>query len=605
MTMIGEALRLSRSSKNFNSYVFGSATAYFRRGIPVNVSESGRHYHAGHVKTVMRGNPWSERKDEVLACANRRDTSIKGILSAARREERSSSPIPAKSEGIRCGRRTKAVDLLSAPSISSCANTLVRMTGLHPYKRPAPNDAMTLRHAKNLATHAGGASEVECGPGINALCSKIEELLRVKSEQLLMLRKEFGNVSVGEVTVSQVLGGMRDIIGMNCETSLLDANKGITYRGLSIAEMLEKLPSAAPGNNCPYSEGVIWLLLTGQIPDASETKALSAELARRAYVPMHVYKVIDQLPTDVHPMTQYVVAIAALQSESKFRQVYKEKKYSKETAWRLVLDDSLDLIASNPLIVGYIYRRTFVDHTIKDGEGMTYDPELDYAANLAKLIGIDTPEFRDMMRLYIAVHADHEGGNVSAHSAHLIGSALADPYFCFAGALTGLSGPLHGLANQECLSWVKNMVDQMEGQEINVESVTKFAQETLAKGQVIPGYGHAVLRVEDPRHTAFVKFAHKNFPDDPLVKVLDICLEAIPPVLLATGKVKSPHPNVDCSTGIILSHFGIKEPDMYTVFFGISRAIGILAQLVWARALKMPIERPKSHTLDSLLEMCK
>ncbi|CDR94011.1 citrate synthase, putative [Babesia bigemina] len=603
--MIGEVLRLSISSKNFNSYVIGSARAHFRRGIPCNGSESGRHYHANRVSSVLRGSAFSECKDGTPAVVNLRSCTIKDMLLTTRREESSSSALTAGSEGTRCERVTKAVDALPAASISSCGYPLARMTGMHPSKRPALNDALRLRHAYSFATHAAAADNVECGPGITALCSKIEELLRVKSEQLVTLRKEFGKVTVGEITVSQVLGGMRDIIGMNCETSLLDANRGITYRGLTIAELLEKLPGATEGNNCPYSEGVMWLLLTGKIPAASETKTLSAELGRRAYVPMHVFKVIDQLPTDVHPMTQYVAAVAALQSESKFRKVYNEKKYCKETAWRLVLDDSLNLIAANPLIVGYIYRRTFVDHTIKDGKGMTYDPELDYAANLAKLIGIDTPEFRDMMRLYIAVHADHEGGNVSAHTAHLIGSALADPYFCFAGALTGLSGPLHGLANQECLSWVNNMVKEMRGQEINVETVTKFAKDTLAKGQVIPGYGHAVLRVEDPRHTAFVKFAHKHFPDDPLVKILDVCLEAIPPVLMATGKIKSPHPNVDCSTGIILSHFGIKEPDMYTVFFGISRAIGILAQLVWARALKMPIERPKSHTLDSLLEMCK
>eukprot|EP00371_Babesia_bovis_P001563 XP_001610210.1 citrate synthase [Babesia bovis T2Bo] len=436
------------------------------------------------------------------------------------------------------------------------------------------------------------------------LCSKIEDLLEVKLAQIAELRTKFGQTKIGEITISQVLGGMRDMVGMNCETSHLDANTGITYRGLTIPQILEHLPGLTPGNNCPYTESVLWLLLTGQVPTEEEALMLSKELARRARLPHYVYKVIDKLPIYSHPMTQYVAAITALQTESVFRKAYSEKTYRRDTAWKVVLEDALNLIAQNPLIVGYIYRRTFVDNMITDGQGMIYDPDMDYAANVAKLIGIDTPEFHDMMRLYIAVHADHEGGNVSAHSALLIGSALSDPYFCFAGALTGLSGPLHGLANQECLSWINKLVEELKGN-ITLETVTKFAQDTLKKGQVIPGYGHAVLRVEDPRHTAFVNFAHKHFPDDPLVKVLDICLKAIPPVLEATGKVKSPHPNVDCSTGILLSHFGISHPDMFTVFFGISRAIGIMSQLVWSRALRMPIERPKSHTVEKLLEMCK
>ncbi|ORM40925.1 putative 4-hydroxy-3-methylbut-2-en-1-yl diphosphate synthase [Babesia sp. Xinjiang] len=433
---------------------------------------------------------------------------------------------------------------------------------------------------------------------MNLLCSKVEELLASKLQQVAELRTTLGKVKIGEITVGQVLGGMRDMIGMNCETSQLDANTGITYRGLSIPQLLEKLPGATLDSKCPYTESVLWLLLTGEVPTAKEAELLSKELATRSSVPQYVYNVLDKLPTHTHPMTQYVVAIAALQTESIFRKAYNEKKYKRDTAWKLVLEDALNLIAKNPLIVGYIYRRTFVDKMITDGKGMVYDPQQDYAANVARMVGIDTPEFHDMMRLYIAVHADHEGGNVSAHSAQLIGSALSDPYFCFAGALAGLSGPLHGLANQECLSWLKKLVAELDGQEINVGTVTKFAQDTLKKGYVIPGYGHAVLRVEDPRHTAFVEFAHKKFPDDPLVKVLDVCLQAIPSVLAATGKVKNPHPNVDCSTGVLLSHFGLTQPDMYTVFFGISRAVGIMAQLVLFHADK---EEQKDGRLRKVL----
>ncbi|KAK1939776.1 citrate synthase [Babesia divergens] len=465
--------------------------------------------------------------------------------------------------------------------------------------------AATTKHDGKLTIHVNVAHVIADSKGMELLCKRIEERISHKLTQVAKLRATYGNVKLGDITVSQVLGGMRDMIAINCETSQLDPNCGITYRGLTMQEVLERLPAHTQGSKCPNAESVLWLLLTGQIPSEKEMEMLSKDIGRRAKVQEHVYKVIDQLPNETHPMTQYIVAVTAMQTESVFSKAYKNKSYNKETSWKLILEDALNLIAKNALIVGYIYRRSFVDKTIKDGKGMIYNPNEDYAANVARLVGIDTPEFKDLMRLYITAHADHEGGNVSAHSALLIGSALSDPYLSFAGALAGLSGPLHGLANQECLSWVENMTRELRGQDINVETVTKFAQETLKKGQVIPGYGHAVLRVVDPRHTAFLEFAHKRFPSDPLIKILDVCMEAIPPVLAATGKVKSPHPNVDCSTGIILAHFGIKTPEIYTVFFGMSRALGVLAQLVWARALRMPIERPKSHTLDHLEEKCK
>ncbi|KAK1443796.1 citrate synthase [Babesia gibsoni] len=470
-------------------------------------------------------------------------------------------------------------------------------------KLAAGYNPIRFAQCRTLSTKVPSKENMNDGCQLTVLCDQIEELIEKKLQQVKRLRTTYGNVKVAETTLSQVLGGMRDMIAMNCETSELDANTGITYRGMTIKEVLEKLPAFTKGSNCPYSEAILWLLLTGKIPNLDEVKMLSDYMAKRAKVPEYVFDVIDQLPTDCHPMTQFILASAAMQSGSVFSAAYREKSFTKGTAWRLVLEDAIRLIAQNSLILPYIYKRTFVDKTIKKGKGMVYDPNEDYASNVARLLGVNTTEFKDFMRLYIAVHADHEGGNVSAHSSLLIGSALSDPYLAFVGAMAGLAGPLHGLANQECLAWVKNMVKELDGQDITVEAVTKFAQESLQKGQVIPGYGHAVLRVTDPRHDAFVEFAHRMFPDDPLVKILDKCVAAIPPVLAATGKVKSPYPNVDCSTGILLSHFGVTEPNIFTLFFGVSRAFGIMSQLVWSRALGMPIERPKSHTLDTLEKM--
>jgi len=210
-----------------------------------------------------------------------------------------------------------------------------------------------------------------------------------------------------------------------------------------------------------------------------------------------------------------------------------------------------------------------------------------------------------MTRLYLMLHADHEGGNVSAHTTHLVGSALSDPYYSWAAGVCGLAGPLHGLANQECLRWLKNTHASLGGQEPTVEVLTQFAKDTLASGKVIPGFGHGVLRQSDPRYMIQRKYAMDNFPDDPLVKLANACFQAIPPVLQATGKVKNPWPNVDALSGTCMQYYGLDQEDYYTVVFAVSRSLGVTSNLVWSRIMGMPIERPKSVTLDWLSDHVK
>ena len=127
---------------------------------------------------------------------------------------------------------------------------------------------------------------------------------------------------------------------------------------------------------------------------------------------------------------------------------------------------------------------------------------------------------------------------------------------------------------------------------------------TLESGKVIPGYGHAVLRKTDPRYTAQREFALKNLPDDELFKIVGTIYEVVPDVLKEHGKAKTPWPNVDSHSGILLVHYGMTEYDYYTVLFGVSRALGVLSQLFWDRALGFPLERPKSVTPEWLADYC-
>merc|ERR1711933_491496 len=267
--------------------------------------------------------------------------------------------------------------------------------------------------------------------------------------------------------------------------------------------------------------------------------------------------------------------------------------------WTYVLDDSLSLAAKMPLLSARIFRNVFFD-----GKHIPSDPSLDWAGNYAHMLGVNnTEEFKEITRLYLMLHADHEGGNVSAHTAHLVGSALSDPYYSLGAALCGLAGPLHGLANQECLSWLLQVQKDLGNVEPTKESITDYAKKTLAEGKVIPGFGHAVLRKTDPRYMLEREFALKHMQGDPLFKLVDACYQALPPLLESMGKVKNPNPNVDAHSGQIMSFYGLTEQNYYTVVFAVSRSLGVLAQLVWARAIGLPIERPKSVPLDVLAKM--
>ena len=241
----------------------------------------------------------------------------------------------------------------------------------------------------------------------------------------------------------------------------------------------------------------------------------------------------------------------------------------------------------------------------KDDQQIDPDPSLDWAANFAHMLGYDQPEVYELMRLYLVLHSDHEGGNVSAHTGHLVGSALSSPYLAISSAMNGLAGPLHGLANQEVLRWILELKASFGDKMPTKEDLEKYAWDTLNAGKVIPGFGHAVLRKTDPRYTAFREFALKYLPDDEIFQIVSMLYEVIPPVLMKHGKAKNPWPNVDAHSGVLLYHYGIREFDYYTVFFGVSRSIGILSQLIWDRGLGLPIERPKSVTLEWLKENIK
>merc|ERR1712154_209086 len=258
------------------------------------------------------------------------------------------------------------------------------------------------------------------------LKSVLAEKIPVVQEEVKAFRKSHGDTKIGEITVDQIYGGMRGMKGLVTETSVLDADEGIRFRGYTIPECQELLPKASGGQE-PLPEGLFWLLVTGDIPTEAQVRALSKEWASRAALPGHVVTMLNNFPESVHPMSQFAAAVTALNSESKFAKAYADGIH-KSKYWEPAYEDSMDLIAKLPVVGATIYNNLF-------REGATpcpIDLEKDWSYNFTEMIDYKDPMFTELMRLYLTIHSDHEGGNVSAHATHLVGSALSDPYLSFA-----------------------------------------------------------------------------------------------------------------------------------------------------------------------------
>jgi citrate synthase len=422
----------------------------------------------------------------------------------------------------------------------------------------------------------------------DTLYEKIQEW-RPRIHRLL---EEYSDVVIDKVTIGKALGGMRGLKSLITDISYLDPEEGIRYRGHALPDLFKKLPRPK-GAEMPYVEGVLYLLLTGDIPTESEVGDVLDEFNKRRILPRYVYEVIDAFPCCSHPMAIFSTAILTLHRESFFTRKY-EAGMNKLDYWDPTYEDALNLLAKLPEIGTYIYSKLY-----RDSKRIQSDPDLDFGGNFARMMGIGKP-YDDVARMHFIIHADHESGNVSAHTGHLVASSLSDIYLSISAMINGLAGPLHGLANQEVLRWLQEFETRMDGQMPSEDEMRQFVWDTLNSGQVIPGYGHAVLRKTDPRYTIQREFSQKHLPDDKLFKYVDLLYKVVPDILKEQGKARNPWPNVDAQSGVIQWHYGVSQYEFYTVLFGIGRAIGICANIIWDRAMGYPLERPKSLTTEML-----
>lgn len=472
-----------------------------------------------------------------------------------------------------------------------------------------------------LITQRGFHSTRTIGSSAADLKTALTNIIPGKRQEMLEIKKNFSNIKVGEITVGSVIGGMRGNSSMFWQSTSLDPQEGIRFQGRTIEECQALLPSDSknpdPKNNF-LPESMLWLLMTGEVPTEEQTSNLSRELALRgSKLPDYTVRIMENLPHDMHPMTQLAIGLASMNKSSQFAKKYEQGAIGKNDYWEYTFDDALNLIAALPKLTGKIY-----SNLVNNGKPLgQFNEDRDWSYNISSLLGMTTndssniqhlseqqsKDFVNLMRLYTGIHVDHEGGNVSAHTTHLVGSALGDPFLSYSSGIMGLAGPLHGLAAQEVVRFLIEMNSQLAAGASETE-IENYLWKILNSKRVIPGYGHAVLRKPDPRFTAmldFVKARPEEFGNDRNVQLMQKLSEVAPKILTKHGKTKNPYPNVDSASGILFYHYGIKEMLFFTVIFGCSRSIGPLTQLVWDRIFGLPIERPKSLDLNALKSLCQ
>ena len=425
------------------------------------------------------------------------------------------------------------------------------------------------------------------------LHDRIEGKIQAKREQISQIVSAHTDKRVQDVYVGQFFGGLRGTDLLLSDVSFVDPSDGLHYRGYSVEEFLRLLPKA-DGSEMPLAGGVYYLLLVGEMPTRQDALDVEEEWRRRSDLPYHVADMLRAMPKDTHPMTMLSQAVLALQSRSEFTRRY-NNGIQKVEYWRPMLTDSLSLVAKTPSIAAAIYNIKYQNRDL-----IPPSQTLDWSSNFAYMINKDwDDQYKELSRLFFAIHADQGVGNVSGHTGLLVSSALSDVFFSCSAAMNGLAGPLHGRANQDCLEWLLDILHRF-GSCPTEEQLEGFIWDTLERGKVIPGYGHPVLRETDPRFTAQLEFGRKYAADDDLFKLVEMVYKTVPRILTEHGKAKNPWPNIDAISGALQYYCGMKEYDFYTVLFGVGRIMGITANLVWARAMLAPLERPQSITLDML-----
>ena len=372
------------------------------------------------------------------------------------------------------------------------------------------------------------------------------------------------------ITEADLDSGLRGVPVGTCRTSYVDPIEGVHYVGYPVGDLANL-----------EEEDVIYLLMHKHLPTPEESKAFHAELAQRAEeIPTGALRVLESLtPGSGHPMDWLAIGIMALGAADTHA-----RRPGNARA------DSMNLISRMPELMA----RIFLLRGGKPGELRPRKPELGLVENFVHMLGVEGAEaerMERMLRFFFILHMDHGGGNLSTFSGKAVASGRASIYVSIASAMNALSGPLHGRANQACLEFVQRIGTS------DPDEIEAFVRSELAARRPIYGFGHGVLRAEDPRARLLIELGEEICPDDENFRTVTALREVVPPILKEIPKISNPYPNVDLASGSLLHSVGFRKPDYYTTFFGWARVAGICAQILDERSARegrgTPIYRPK------------
>jgi citrate synthase len=371
-----------------------------------------------------------------------------------------------------------------------------------------------------------------------------------------------------EITEKQLDTGMRGYPVGYCITSSVDPHKGLHYCGIPLAEIVDSTPIE-----------VIYLLYHGKKGSELQISSFFEELKHRAILSAETKKAIESLPKAAHPMKLFSMALLILET-FEGTQDYQQ--------------DCLNVIAKLPHLVACV-----INQHAGWGNTSPPDPELGYMASFTEMVNVPKkdPHLKDAFKFFNVLHYDHGGGNLSAFVGKAVASGLETMMGALSASMCALAGPRHGSANQQTLEFVKSFHTELDGK-VSAESVELLIRSRLENNQLVFGFGHAVLRVEDPRASVMYDFIERHYGGHPLVQTALLLREVGPKVLSENPKIKNPYPNIDAASGVMLTASGFGYPEYYTVLFGLSRCVGIAIQILYERCLARggkgtPIIRPK------------
>jgi len=426
---------------------------------------------------------------------------------------------------------------------------------------------------------------------MSSLKSVFSKSLPSLRSRLQSFRQSHGSNTIAQVTFNHLFTGLNVPILFHA-TARLDPEKGLFLRSIPIREISTILPKTEPHSIQPTIESIFWLLLTGEVPTVAEVDGLKSDLSNRSFISEDLERFIKDLPNDLSPMAQYSMALLYMSRSSICRQ--KVANFQRDSKWELLLEDGLDLLAKSSGILLQIS---------KNRNNPTISPQKtqsnDWCGRLAESFGLSTSNSHDFLRLFAQLHVDHEGGNVSTHTTMAVSSTHADPFSAYSAGVNGLSGALHGYANRDVMLFLLSLMQEL-GSNVSKEAIEAYVLNWRKHKGNIPGFGHAILRTKDLRFCIFEEWGIKHCAEAQILQVNRFCAEIVSQMLKKQGKAKLPYPNVDFISGSLLFHYGIKDIELYPVFFAVVRAFGCVANMVIERALGLPLEYPLSWDLATI-----